>query len=171
MPGDQVEELRLRDMAGRQLRPQVTKVHGRRAHVLFDDAEQRLVRFAAVIEAACWDAQPFLVDLRRIGCVGARHPPACIDMVADDGGKGDVHALMKDRLEDKQVRQVHAALIGIVQAVDIALADAVAIAVDHRAQRAGDRAQVPRQRQPLRHQPPIRRAKGGGGGAASGARL
>ena len=103
-----------------------------------------------------------MVDLGRIRRVRARHTPADIDVVADHGGKGHMRALVKNRFEHEQIRQVHAAGIGVVQAEDIALAYAVAIFLHHGPKGAGNRAQMPRQSQALRHQPAAGVAEGGG---------
>ena len=80
----------LGDGAGRQLRPQVAEHFYGYPHVALDQQVQRGVRHAALVEPQRRDAQAFLVDLRAVRGVRARHPAAHIGVVADGGG--DRHA-------------------------------------------------------------------------------
>ena len=141
-----------------------------------------VVALAAVVELQRRDAQPLLVDLGGVRRVRARHAAADVGVVADGGGEGDALAVDEDRLEDEDVRQVHAAVEGIVHDEDVARIDVVARSarmID--VERGRDRAQVPGQGQPLRHQPAVGVGEGGGeihvvpqhagiGGAADGQR-
>ena len=62
---------------------------------------------------------------------------------------------MEDRLEDEDVRQMHAALERVVQDEDVARRHVVAdTCATTDVERGRDRAEVPGQRQALRHQLP-----------------
>ena len=107
------------------------------------------------------DAEPLLVDLRRVRRVGARHAPAHVGLVADGRGERQPLALVEDGLQDEHVGDVHPALERIVQAVDVARPHAVAEAGDRRRQRVGERGQMGGQGQALRDGPPLAVAEGG----------
>ena len=98
---------------------------------------------------------PFLVDLGGIGGVGARHPAADIGVVADRGGEGQTLAPVEDRLEDEDVRQVHAAVERVVHHVDVAGMDVVAIVAQHRFDGGRHGAEMARQGEALRDQAPV----------------
>ena len=85
---DQLDELALRDVAGRELGAEVAEELDRQAHVLLQDREEGLVARALVVEAERRDAHPFLVDLGGIGGVGACHSAADICVVADRRREG-----------------------------------------------------------------------------------
>jgi hypothetical protein len=62
------------------------------------------------------------------------------------------HPFVVERLDNEDVRQVHAAVERIVHDEDVARRHVVAVVLHDRLHRGGHRAQVPRQRKPLRHQ-------------------
>ena len=158
---DQVEELPLGDVAGRELRAQVAVDARRQTHVLLDDREQRFVPLSRRIELERRDAQPLLVDLGRVRRVGPRHAATHVGVMADGGGKRDPAAVDEERLEHENVGQVHPAFERIVEREDVARLHRVAVAGHHRGQRGRDRSQVTGQRQSLRHQLAVGVAEGG----------
>ena len=146
----QLGELALGNMAGRKLGAQVAEeLHGQ-AHVLLDERHDGLVEAAGVVELHGCDAQPFSIDLRGIGGVGAGHPPADIAVVTDGAGECEPLALVEQRLHDEDVGQVHAAVEGIVHDEDVARRDVVAERAHDGGHGRRHRAQMPRQRQALR---------------------
>ena len=152
---DQLDELALRDVAGRELGAEVAEELDRQAHVLLQDREEGLVALTLVVEAERRDAHALLVDLGRIGGVGARHPAADIGVVADRGCEGQTLAPVEDRLEDEDVRQVHAAVERVVHHVDVAGMDVVAIVAQHRFDGGRHGAEMARQGEALRDQAPV----------------
>ena len=147
-------------MAGGELGAQVAEdAHGQ-AHVLLDEAEQRLVGLARPRTCA------------RAGCAGppgrsrwsptrSSRPPA---RPRRSGGRWwrrrPCARPVEDGLEDEHVGQVHAALEGVVQAVHVARPHAVAVALDGRGQGVGERREVAGQGQPLGHRPALAVAEG-----------
>ena len=124
--GDELGELLLADMAGRELGAQVAEQLDRQADVLLEERHDGLVELARLVELHRRDAQALGVDLGRIGGVGARDAAADIDVVADGAGEGQPLALVIERLEDEDVRQVHAAVERIVHDEDVARRHVVA---------------------------------------------
>ena len=155
MLADQLDELALRDVAGRELGAQVAEELDRQAHVLLQDREEGLVARALVVEAERRDAHALLVDLGGIGGVGACHTAADIGVVADRRGEGQTLAPVEDRLEDEDVRQVHAAVERVVHHVDVAGMDVVAIVAQHRFDGGRHGAEMARQGEALRDQAPV----------------
>src|SRR6202011_5485319 len=84
---EQPGELALGDQAGGDLGRQVVLDHVRHAHVFGNDALERLVRSARVVQLEQRDAQAFSENLRRVGGVAAGHPAADVRLVPDRGRK------------------------------------------------------------------------------------
>jgi hypothetical protein len=147
--GHQTEEGGLRDVAGGELGAEVAEDTGRHADVLLEQSEQRLIRLAGLVHLHRGNAKPFLVDLRRVRGVRARDASAHVRLVADGRRKGQALALVEDRLEDEHVRDVHAALERVVEAVHVARVHAVAEPGDGRRERVRERREVRGKRQPL----------------------
>ena len=84
---DELGELPLGDVAGRELRAQVAEHLHRQAHVLLDERHQRLVELARLVELERRDAQAFGVDLGRIGGVRPGDAPADVGVVAHRAGE------------------------------------------------------------------------------------
>ena len=152
VPADQVDDLALGDVAGGELGAQVAEELDRQAHVLLQQREQRLVARAPVVHAERRNTHALLVDLGGIGGIGAGDPAADIGVMADGGGEGQALSPIEDRLEHEDVRQVHAAVEGVVHDEDIAGMDVVAVVAQHRLDRRRHRAEMARQREPLRDQ-------------------
>jgi len=152
VPRDEVGELPLGDVAGGELRAQVAEDLHRHAHVAVDEGHDGLVELPRLVELHRRDAQPLGVDLGRVRRVGPRDAPADIRVVADGAGEGEALALVEERLEDEDVGQVHAAVERVVHHEHVALGDVAGEVPHDRFHRRRHRAQVARQRQPLRHQ-------------------
>ena len=128
----QIDELALRDVAGRELGAQVAEELDRQAHVLFQKREQRFVARAPVVEAERRNPHALLIDLGRIGGIGAGDPAADIGVVADRRGEGQAVAAVEDRLEHEDIRQMHAAVERVVHHEHVAGVDVVAEVPQHR---------------------------------------
>ena len=96
--------------------------------------------------------RPFGVDLGGIGGVRAGDPAADVAVVAHGAGEREPLARVKQRLHDEDVGQMHAAVEGIVHDEDVARRDVVAKSAHDGGHGRRHRAQMPRQRQPLRRQ-------------------
>ena len=113
-------ELRLADMAGGELGPQVAEQLDRQADVLLDERHDGLVELARLVELHRRDAQALGVDLRRVRGVRTGDAAADVDVVADGAGERQPLALVVERLEDEDVGQVHAAVERVVHDEDVA---------------------------------------------------
>ena len=120
--GQQLLQAALADLRGGILGGQVAPHAIGHAHVDLDHRGQRLVQPAAVVELEGRDAQPFLVDLGGIGSVGAGHPAADVGVVADHHRERPPLAAEEQRHEHEDVRQVHAAVVGVVHDHGVAVA-------------------------------------------------
>ena len=114
VPRDDLGELLLGDVAGCELRAQVTEELHRQPYVLLDERHDGLVEPPRVVEFHRRDAQALGIDLRRVRRVRPRHPAADIGVVANRTGERHALALVKERLEDEDVREVHAAVERVV---------------------------------------------------------
>ena len=123
---DDLGELLLGDVAGGKLRAQVAEHLHRQAHVLLDERHDGLVELAGLVELHRRDAQPFGVDLGRVRGVRSRDAPADVGVVADRAGEREPLALVIERLEDEDVRQVHAAVERVVHDEHVARRHVVA---------------------------------------------
>ena len=145
-------ELPLGDVAGRELRAQVAEHLHREADVLLDEAHQRLVDLARLVELERRDAQALGVDLGGIGRVRPGDPPADVGVVAHRAGEREPLALVIERLEDEDVGQVHAAVERVVHDEDVARRHVVAVVAHDRFHRRGHRTEVPGEREALCHE-------------------
>src|SRR5438270_891624 len=80
---EQPQERLLGDMTGGELGAEVAEHADGHADVLLEEPEERLVRLAAVVHLHGRDAEAFLVDLRGVRRVRARHAAAHVGLVAD----------------------------------------------------------------------------------------
>src|SRR5215472_11788778 len=119
----QFDQRALADMAGGKLGPQVAKDLDRDPHIALDQCPKRVVARTAVEEFERRYAQPLLVDLGRIRRVRARDPSADIGVMAYRPGPCEEFAAAENRLEDEDVRQMHAALKRVVQDEHVARLD------------------------------------------------
>ena len=149
----QIGERNLGDVAGRELRPDVAGHHLRHPDVQLEELEEGLVAPARLVDPHRRDPHALLVDLDRIGRVRARDATADIGVVGDRAREGDELALDEDRLEDEDVGQVHAAVEGIVQRVDVARPDRVAETGQHRRERGRHGAEMGGKREALGDHP------------------
>ena len=139
---DKFQKARFAGMACSELGPDVSLQEDRGTHVFLDHFPQRLVAFARLEQLQRRYAQALLIAFGRIGGVGARHSTAHVRVVTDGGSESDSLAFEIDRLEDEDVGQMHAAVEGIVQDVDIVRLHLVVVVAQNRRQRGGDRAQM-----------------------------
>ncbi len=148
--GEEFGELPLGDMAGGELRAQIARHLDRQPDVPLDERHDGLVELAGLVEFQRRDAQALGVDLGRVRRVRAGNAPADIGVMAAGAGEREPLALVIKRLEDEDVRQVHAAVERIVHDEDIARRHVVAVVAHDRRHRGRDRAKVPRKGQALR---------------------
>ena len=129
--------------AGGELRLQITDDPVRQAHVYVDHLKQRIVRHACFEQFERGNPQPFLKYFGGIAGIRPCHPAADIGVMADDHGKAlKVLIGIKDRHEHENIRQMHPALIGIVQDHGIPGYKPVAILFEHDAHRLGHGTQM-----------------------------
>jgi hypothetical protein len=149
-----VVDAALGDGAGGELGAQVAEDAAGEADVALDHAEQRGVGLAAFVEFQRRDAQALGEDFRAVRGVGAGHAAADIGVMADRGGIGDRRVLLggEDRLEDEDVGQVHAAVVGVVQRQHVARGDVAGEMAQGRLQCHRNAAQMAGQAEALRHQ-------------------
>lgn len=89
------------------------------ADVQLQQLPQRLVRLAAVVELERRDAQALLVDLRVVESHAAGHAPADVGVVRFRCGVAEQHAVHEDRLHNVDVVQVRAAVVRVIDDVDV----------------------------------------------------
>ena len=134
-----------------QHRGEVAAKLARVADVERQQIEQVLARPAGLREPDRRDAQPFLPDLGGAGIVGAVGGAADIaEMGADDGPEQALVA-GEYRHEDRQIGQMAAAVIGIVEQKHVAGHDVLEPVLDHQ-RRPGQRADMDREVIGLRDQ-------------------
>ncbi len=88
--------------------------------VLLEKVEQRFHRLAPVEQAERRDPDPLLVDLRRVRTVAAGGVATDVGLVADAHRPADEPLAEEDGLEEVEIRQVRAALVRVVEQVDVA---------------------------------------------------
>ena len=113
--------------------------------------EQVLARPAGLVEPDRRDAQPFLPDLGGAGIVGAMGGAADIAVMGADDGPEQALVAGEYRHEDRQIGQMAAAMIGIVEQDDVAGLDVLEPLLDHQ-RRPWQRADMNRQMIGLRDQ-------------------
>ena len=109
------------------------------------DPDQRLqcrIEHAAVVELERRNTQPFLIDLRGVGCIRSRHAAAYIGVMTDHHGKGTPPAAVKNRHEHEDVRQMHAAMVGVVHDNDVAIVQIALELLQHCGHRLRDRTKM-----------------------------
>ena len=99
--------------------------------------------------------RPFGVDLGRVRGVRARDAAADVGVMAARAGEREPFAFVIERLEDEDVRQVHAAVERVVHDEHVALRHVVAEVAHDRGERGRHRAEMPGQCQALRDKPPL----------------
>ena len=116
---------------------------------------------AGVVELERRDPDALLPDLGRAGVVGAVGGAADVALMrAVDRPEREALAV-EHRDEGGEIRQVVAAVVGVVEQIDVARADRAAKAVVHRFRRPGQRADVDRHVLGLRDQAALGIADGG----------
>src|SRR5690606_27231285 len=110
------------DVEGRELRGEGTADIGRLARIAQQELNGLLVAPPPVVEAHRWNAEAFLVDLRRAGVVAAGRSAADIEMMHEHSGNADEPAVDEGRLKGQDVIEVLSARIGIVGDDDVAFA-------------------------------------------------
>ena len=155
VPGHQLQDLALGDMAGRQLRAQISEHAYRNADIALNDLHNCFVALVLRVELERWDAQTFGVDLGRIRSVGARDATADIGVMADRGREREPLATTEHRLEHEDVGQMHTAFERVVQHEHVTRPDVARKARQHRCQRGRYGPEVTGQGQTLRHQPAV----------------
>ena len=152
------------DGAGRDLRHQIALERVGDAHIAPQDLEQRVVEPVALAQLEGRQADALLEHLGGIGRHRARRHAAHVLVVRHGGGERQRPAAREHRRDDGDVRQVRAAEVGVVHAVDIALLHAFERELDEDAGNARDeRGQVDRYRHRLRQGLALQREQAGGG--------
>ena len=110
------------DRARGDLRVQISHEALRDPYVEVQQIEQGLIGLACIVELQRRDADPFLVDLGRVGRHRpGRHAPDIL-MMGHRRAERDRPALVEHRHDQRDVRQVCPTVVGIVHHVDVALA-------------------------------------------------
>ena len=104
-------------------RHEIAVVHLRRARVVHDEVEHRLVELAALVEQQRRNADALAEDRGRVRRHAARHPAADVHQMAEHRGEADQLALVKHRHQHHPVVDV---ADGAAAFVRIALQDDVA---------------------------------------------
>ena len=142
MLGDQRRDALNAEAVGRGLGAEVAGDLARAAEVGADHREDVGVDLAALDEAHAGDDEAFLVDLARDADAAGR-AAADIDVMGDVGHVAEQRALVEDRRDERDVVQVHAALVGIVDQDAVAGLQALgAVGADGARHQVGQRAQV-----------------------------
>ena len=110
------------DRAGRDLRHQIAFEGFRDAHVAAQDLQQRVVEYVAVAQLERRQADALLEDLGGVGRHRAWRHAADVLVMRHGGGERDRPAAREHRHHDGDVGQMRAAEVGVVHAVDVALA-------------------------------------------------
>ena len=104
-------------------RHEIAVVHLRRARVVHDQVEHRLVELAALVELDRRNADALAEDRGGVGRHAARHGAADIHHVAEHRGEADQFALVEDRHQHHEVVEMAdsaGAGVGIVLQDDVA---------------------------------------------------
>ncbi len=156
MLGDELEIGALARETGGDLGAHIAQHLPRHPHVPVDQLEHRLHRPLRRVELDRGDPQPFLKDLGGVAAIAAGRLAADVELMADAGGPANKGSVQEDGLEDVEVRQMGAALVGVVQDEDVARMRPPRELLAHAGHGVGDGAQMKRQGQPLRDEPPLR---------------
>ena len=105
-----------------QLRPDVAHHRVGLARVGADDRDQRLVHLAGIHETHRRDQQPFLVELGGKRRRAARQHAADIDLMGVAAAETADLALPEIRHHENEVGRMRAAIVGVVEDEDVALA-------------------------------------------------
>src|SRR6516165_12647990 len=124
--GDNLGEASFRNVAGGELGAQVAEDLHRKAHVALYEGHDGLVDPAGLVELHWGDAQTLRINFGRIRCIRSCDAAADVGVVTDRAGEGEPLAPLKQRLEDKNVRQMHATIEWIVHYEHVARRDIVA---------------------------------------------
>ena len=139
---DQVMDGALANVTGCDLGANVADGHLRHAHIGADKGKDRFVRLAAMVEFQPGNAQAILKDFGVVTGRTAWQPPAQVQMVRGADGKGDPFPLPEDRLDNKDVGDVHPTIKGVVHNEKIARFHLAVKFFEERRQRIGHRPQV-----------------------------
>ena len=130
------------EAVGRGLGAEVAGDLARAAEVGADHREDVRVDLAALDEAHAGDDEAFLVDLAGDADAAGR-AAADIDVMRDVGHVAEQRAVVEDRRDERDVVEVHAALVGIVDEDAVAGLQALrAVGADGARHQVGQRAQV-----------------------------
>ena len=119
-----------------------------------DHVEDVVAQTACLVELDRRNAQAFLPDLGRIGIIGAMRGAADVALMRADDGPEQPSGAVEHRHEGGDIRQMAAAVIGIVHQDDVARRD-VLEALLHRERGPGQRADMDRNVVGLRDQPAL----------------
>ena len=122
--GEQLAQAGTAEPARRHLGHEVAGEHLRQAHVAGEQAEEILVQLAGAEELRGRDDDALLVELGGVGGHAARGPAAHVLVVAHRAGQRDGAAVGEDRHRERDVGQVGAAVVRVVQEKRVALVHA-----------------------------------------------
>ncbi len=153
--GKQSRHPPLAEMRGAQHGGEVAAEFAGVADVEREQVEQVVARLAGLVQLDRRDADAFLIDFGGSRIVGAMGGAADVALVRAHHGPEQPLAAVEHRHEGGEIRQMAAAVIGIVEQDDVARRD-VLEALLHRARRPGQRADMDRNVLGLRDQPAAR---------------
>ena len=139
------------EMRRAQHRGKVAAKLARVSHVQRQHLQNILARPSRLGESDRRNAQTFLPDLGRTGIIGAMGGAADIALMGADDGPQQTLVAIEHRHEDGEIRQMAAAIIGIVEQEDVARLDVLETLLD-RDRRPWQRADMHRQMIGLRDQ-------------------
>src|SRR5438067_8478948 len=139
-------------MAGGKLGTQVAQNFGGDTHVGTQQVQEICVDVPIAAQPHHGNAQALLINLGRVPAIAARNATTHVRMVRDGYGEGHESFGIEYRLEYKEVWQVRAALVRIIEHERIARAKCPTEPSHQRLHRIRDRSQVKRQRKTLRDQ-------------------
>ena len=142
---------------GREVAAEIARM----AHVEHDHLVDVLAPPALLVEFQRRNADALLVDLGSAGVVGPVRGAADVALVRAVDRPEHQPVAVEDRHERRQVRQMVAAAVGIVQQVDVARPDAALEELVHRLGRERQRADMDRHMLGLGDQPSVRIAQRG----------
>ena len=125
MRGEELAQANAPEPSCRHLRHEITGEHLGKAHVAREQAEQVLVQLAGAEELGGRDDHALLVELGGVRRHAARCAAAHVLVVAHRAGERHHAAVGEDRYRERDVRQVGAAVVGIVQQEGVAVLHAV----------------------------------------------
>ena len=153
--GEQLRQPPLAEMRGAEHRGEVAAKIARVADVQRDHVEHVLAQPPGLVELHRRDAQAFLVDLGRHRVVGAVGRAADVALMRAHDGPEQPLAAIEHRHERGDVRQMAAAVIGVVHQDHVARLHVTHALLD-RARRPGQCAHMHRNVVGLRDQPRLR---------------